>query len=108
MGAFQELEQLSMMRPITKLAVKVPTTQRIPEYLEMAFRTATSGRPGPVHLDIPHDVLTAEWDFGDDEFSTAPERYRFTGTLRARPTMTPPVSAPQWSTSPASLGPASW
>lgn len=60
MGAFQELDQLNMMRPITKWAVKVPVTQRIPEYLELAFRTATSGRPGPVYLDLPLDILSKE------------------------------------------------
>jgi acetolactate synthase-1/2/3 large subunit len=59
MGSLQELDHVSLMRPITKFAATVYDTERIPDMLGMAFRQAFSGRPGPVFLDIPRDVLDA-------------------------------------------------
>ena len=56
-GAFQEIDQLEIMRPVTKWAERVYDTHRIPEYIDRAFAMATSGRPGPVYLDLPGDVL---------------------------------------------------
>jgi thiamine pyrophosphate-dependent acetolactate synthase large subunit-like protein len=56
-GAFQEVDQLEIMRPVTKWAERVYDTHRIPEYIDRAFAMATSGRPGPVYLDLPGDVL---------------------------------------------------
>ena len=55
----QGLPQLEMMRPITKWARCVYHPERIPEYVAMAIRQATSGRPGPVYLEVPIDVLFA-------------------------------------------------
>lgn len=55
--ALQELDQLSIIKPITKWARLVLETHRLPEYIGMAFRHALTGRPGPVFLDIPVDVL---------------------------------------------------
>jgi thiamine pyrophosphate-dependent acetolactate synthase large subunit-like protein len=46
-----------MFKGITKMAVQVDSTARLPEYLAMAFRKARTGRPGPVYLDLPSDVL---------------------------------------------------
>ena len=59
MGALQELDHVGLMRPITKFATTIYQTQRIPEILGMAFRQAYSGRPGPVFVEIPADVLFA-------------------------------------------------
>lgn len=56
-GAFQEAESVAMARPITKWAVQVDNPRRIPEYIARAVQIATSGRPGPVYLDLPSDVL---------------------------------------------------
>lgn len=56
-GAFQEIDQLEIMRPVTKWAERVYHSHRIPEYVDRAFAMATSGRPGPVYLDLPGDVL---------------------------------------------------
>jgi acetolactate synthase-1/2/3 large subunit/sulfoacetaldehyde acetyltransferase len=55
--AFQELDLVSMFRPVTKLSVQVTQPERIPELLRHALRTAMAGRKGPVFLDIPRDVL---------------------------------------------------
>ncbi|MDG0867599.1 thiamine pyrophosphate-binding protein [Candidatus Lucifugimonas marina] len=61
-GAMQEFDQIGAARHITKGAWDVPTPARIPEYVALAFRTALSGRQGPVHLTIPHDFQGAEVD----------------------------------------------
>ena len=56
-GTFQETENVPMFKGITKMAVQVESTARIPEYMAMAFRKARTGRPGPVYLDLPSDVI---------------------------------------------------
>lgn len=61
-GAMQEFDQVGVARPVTKGAWEVPSPERIPEYVALAFRTALSGRQGPVHLTIPHDYQSAEID----------------------------------------------
>jgi len=58
----QGFPQLEMMRPITKWARCVYHPERIPEYVAMAIRQATTGRPGPVYLEVPIDVLFASCD----------------------------------------------
>jgi thiamine pyrophosphate-dependent acetolactate synthase large subunit-like protein len=55
--AFQELDLVALFRPVTKLAIQVTQPARIPEVLRLAFRTAMTGRRGPVFVDIPRDVL---------------------------------------------------
>jgi thiamine pyrophosphate-dependent acetolactate synthase large subunit-like protein len=67
MGALQEMEQVALFQPITKGAWAVPETRRIPELLATAIRTARSGRPGPVFVEIPVDVL-----MGTADEATAP------------------------------------
>src|SRR5512139_1345109 len=50
-------DQIELMRPITKWAHRITHTHRIPDIVAQALRTATTGRPGPVFLEIPIDVL---------------------------------------------------
>ncbi len=57
---FQETDIVSMARPITKAAWLVNQPEDLPRLLEAAFTLATSGRPGPVLLDLPLDVQRAE------------------------------------------------
>lgn len=57
MGAFQEIDQVAAMRPLTKWAERVYDARRIPEVIGTAFRRAVSGKPGPVYIDLPGDVL---------------------------------------------------
>jgi thiamine pyrophosphate-dependent acetolactate synthase large subunit-like protein len=57
MEAFQEIDQLAVFRPVTKWAERVYDAKRIPDVVASAFRQATSGRPGPVYIDMPGDVL---------------------------------------------------
>jgi thiamine pyrophosphate-dependent acetolactate synthase large subunit-like protein len=56
---FQEADSVAMMRPVTKWAMQVDSAERIPEMLAIAIRTAYAGRPGPVYLDLPADILQA-------------------------------------------------
>ncbi len=56
-GAFQEMDQVAAFKPITKWAEQVTDPHRVPELVETAARHALSGRPGPVYLDMPGDIL---------------------------------------------------
>src|SRR5262249_22498129 len=55
--AFQEIDQLAVFKPITKWAARVYDAKRIPEMVAMAYRHATTGKPGPVYIDMPGDAL---------------------------------------------------
>ncbi len=57
MEAFQEIDQLGVMKPITKWAERIFDAKRIPDVVATAFRQATTGRPGPVYIDMPGDIL---------------------------------------------------
>lgn len=56
-GYFQELDAVPLMRPVTKWAACVGDAASIPAMLREAVQVACSGRPGPVYLDLPEDVL---------------------------------------------------
>ncbi len=56
-GALQEMNQIDMVKPITKWAATCYDAKRIPEYLSIAFRNAVTGRPGPVFLELPPDII---------------------------------------------------
>ena len=58
----QDMRQAATIEPMVKKAFVCLKTERIPEYVDMAFRTAVSGRPGPVYLELPVDVLNASVD----------------------------------------------
>lgn len=55
--ALQSLDQIPLLKPITKFARTILHTDRIPELTSMAIRHALAGRPGPAFLDIPLDIL---------------------------------------------------
>ena len=52
----QEARQLEVLRPVVKDVLRVEKIERIPELVRRAFAVATSGRPGPVVLDVPEDI----------------------------------------------------
>lgn len=56
--SFQEIDFRQMFAPVAKWAAQIDDAARIPEYMARAFRVATSGRPGPVVLALPEDMLT--------------------------------------------------
>ena len=55
--AFQEVEFRQMFQPLAKWVAQIEDAARIPEFLARAYQTATSGRPGPVVLALPEDML---------------------------------------------------
>ncbi len=57
MGSLQDLPHVDIMRPITKFASNVLTTERVADMVSMAFREAQAGAPGPSYLEIGRDVL---------------------------------------------------
>jgi len=57
--AFQEIDYRRMYGSVAKWAAQIDRAERIPEYLAHAYRVAMSGRPGPVVLALPEDMLTA-------------------------------------------------
>ena len=63
--AFQEVDYRRMYGPISKWAAQIDRADRVPEYIAHAFATAMSGRPGPVVLALPEDMLTDRAAVGD-------------------------------------------
>ena len=63
-GAFQELDLVSIFKPVTKWSTQLVKAERTVETIKEAYRVATWGKPGPVHVNLPVDVqvqnLTAE------------------------------------------------
>ena len=60
MGAFQEMDQVSILKPITKWSERVTEPNRISWVMRRAFSLATQGKPGPVYVDIPRDTGAEE------------------------------------------------
>src|SRR5438094_8226686 len=69
----QAFDLVGMFKPVTYMALQVNKTERIPEMLHYAFRTALSGKRGPVFLDIPRDLLDNQTIEGD---ILLPQAYR--------------------------------
>lgn len=61
-GVLTELDCARLFEPVTKMSVQVKAPEKLPEIIRRAFRTACSGKPGAVHLQIPEDMLLAEID----------------------------------------------
>jgi acetolactate synthase-1/2/3 large subunit len=70
-GSLQEMDHISVMRPISKWAEACYATDRLGEYVEEAIRHALSGNPGPAYLEIPMDVLGGPVDL-DTAYCPAP------------------------------------
>ena len=86
MTAFQEIDQVSMAAPVTKGSWLIHDKTRIPEYVATAFRTATTGRPGPVHLTLPIDLQDMEIS-EDDLPQYLPQEYRPMGRPQGDPSL---------------------
>ena len=68
----QECRQAEILRPAVKELIRIEDTSRIPELTRRAFAVATSGRPGPVVLDVPEDVCHGTYEFTADDFAIDP------------------------------------
>jgi acetolactate synthase I/II/III large subunit len=64
-GAFQELDYRAVFGTMTKWATEIDEAARIPELVSRAFHLAVSGRPGPIVMALPEDMLTEEAAVGD-------------------------------------------
>jgi acetolactate synthase-1/2/3 large subunit len=82
LGALQEIEQVALLRPITKGSWTVAETRQIPEVLTTAIRVALTGRPGPVFVEIPVDLLMTVIE---DRLAPIPTRYVHRPALLADP-----------------------
>src|SRR5213593_307137 len=80
----QECRQAEILRPAVKELIRLESTERIPELVRRAFAVATSGRPGPVLLDVPEDVCHGEHEFASQDFSIDPATFAVPAR-RARP-----------------------
>ncbi len=63
--AFQEVDQDALFKPITKKTWTATSADRVPEMLREAYREAMAPRRGPVQLNLPRDVLSAQAEFDD-------------------------------------------
>src|SRR6478736_6192075 len=61
-GAFQDIDQIGMAKPVCKWSAQPPNAAQIPFYLGRAYAEANSGRKGAVHLTIPVDLFTGKTD----------------------------------------------
>jgi len=91
-GVFQYADQPRLFEGATKWNAYVSNPKRIPEMVQKAFRMATSGKPGPVQLDIPEDVMYAQVDETQLSVPT-PEHYRATHPLTADPALVKEAAA---------------
>jgi acetolactate synthase-1/2/3 large subunit len=81
-GSLQELPQVPLFQGITKWADRVPSAELVPSFLAKAFRVARAGRPGPVFLELPWDVLS---NGADEALAEAQVRYRTDARLPGDP-----------------------
>ena len=61
-GGFKEIDDVAIAAPLTKYSAEVTHGERIPEFVDRAWKIATSGYPGPVHLSIPVDIMFSSFE----------------------------------------------
>ncbi len=69
----QEARQTEILAPAAKALIRIESGYRIPELVRRAYAVATSGRPGPVVLDVPEDIVHGEYDYPRADFFVDPE-----------------------------------
>ena len=74
MDAFQEIDQLAMMRPISQWAERVVNTERIPDIIRLAMHNALHPKPGPTYVDLPGDILYKEVDEAKISWPVPPKK----------------------------------
>lgn len=83
-SAAQGLDQVSLLTGVCKSIISVESQAELPAIVRQAFREATTGRPGPVVLNIPADVFHQEWN-PETLPATVDERYSVFPAMRTRP-----------------------
>ena len=61
-GGFKEIDDVAIAAPLTKYSVQITDGERISEFVDRAWRAATTGYPGPVHLSLPVDIMFSSFD----------------------------------------------
>ena len=61
-GGFKEIDDVAIAKPLTKASIDVTDGTRMSEYVDRAWKIATSGYTGPVHLSVPVDIMFASFD----------------------------------------------
>ena len=106
-GSFHETPHTELVKPITKWCAMVYQTSRIAEYIDMAFRKAARGLPGPTFIDLPRNILEEEID---DDLTVLGPAPKLAGPQGTRPWSPGPwtcLRKPKsrwWSTAAASSG----
>jgi acetolactate synthase-1/2/3 large subunit len=80
----QEARQTEILRPACKELIRIEHPSRIGELIGRAFQVATSGRPGPVVVDVPEDVCHGTLPFDEADYRVDP-RYEAAPSIRCRP-----------------------
>lgn len=80
---FQEVDFTAMFRPLAKWAARIDNARRIPEYVARAWATAMAGRPGPVVIALPEDMLTEVVEALDRPLVRPPEQDPDAGAMGA-------------------------
>jgi acetolactate synthase I/II/III large subunit len=83
-AATQECDQVAVLQPVTKATVEIRLAERIPELIRRAYTLATSGRPGPVHINVPEEVMHGRYDYPENDLFASVSA-REVGGNRARP-----------------------
>jgi acetolactate synthase-1/2/3 large subunit len=68
----QETRQIEMLRPAVKEVIRVEVGERIPEHVRRAYAVATSGRPGPILIDVPEDISHGVFEFAASDLYADP------------------------------------
>ncbi|AOS77681.1 MULTISPECIES: thiamine pyrophosphate-binding protein [Hydrogenophaga] len=80
----QESRQVDALRPMCKELIRIESIKRVPELMRRAFAVATTGRPGPVVVDVPEDLMHDTAEFSESDFVVNPA-YEAAPALRSRP-----------------------
>ncbi len=83
--SFQEVDQVAVFKPITKRVFSIDHVARVPELMARAFQIATTGRPGPVLVNLPLDVLRETHEFTPAELDVDGRYGRFPANRMSPP-----------------------
>tara|TARA_B110000014_G_C20125858_1_gene599659 strand:+ start:1454 stop:3187 length:1734 start_codon:yes stop_codon:yes gene_type:complete len=81
----QEARQVDILKPAVKEVIRVEMIERIPELVRRAFIVATTGKPGPVVIDLPEDICHDSYRFSEQDFEID-AKYKSVPSIRVRPT----------------------
>lgn len=80
----QEARQMEILRPAVKEVIRIEQARRVPELVRRAYAVATSGRPGPVVVDVPEDVAHESYEYDVSDLWIDPATTQFPA-YRSRP-----------------------